>query len=265
MSATNNTVKSSILESIAEAANQKIGERIFEVIDDQIINTTKYADFNQLTMEIEDNIYTLRMPSNTENYGTAAEAIEGLVYFFITKEELVNEKKEAIEGDIFDFKLSKEEITYGINGYPSNLGDYAIFGFNSLVSAQLFADKHKLEVCEFKIKDGWGFWQKTGSVYSEYSVNDYLNKCGDNYTEMDLEYANSLLREELENVSDKNKIEDIKSFYKKLITEIENLPADKAMIWHDGDYETIDRERMRFSHDTWTYAIGVLFPKNLDL
>src|SRR3954464_10894903 len=78
--------------------------------------------------------------------------------------------------------LKIKEITYGMNGYPSRLGDYAVIGFESFEAAEAFADEVGGTVNHFETKNGWRFWLNRGQAYKPYSSDDYLKDLGDDYS-----------------------------------------------------------------------------------
>lgn len=62
--------------------------------------------------------------------------------------------------------LSCEECTLGINGYPKHVRAILV-GFDSFEDAEEVAKDFGVRVDVFRIRDGWNFWEKAGTVMWE--------------------------------------------------------------------------------------------------
>lgn len=156
------------------------------------------------------------------------------------------------------------ETTSARNGYPQSIQG-AVIGFDTFEEAKNFASENDLEIQFFEKKDGWNLWYRNGNTaYEEMTIssNDY----GDDYSEIYSSQFNDeedFIEEEVnEQMSELLSFEDIESFLndkKDLWEEIEKMEEDEIIITCCGDfYETLKKERMRFSHCTRTTAIGCI-------
>lgn len=59
--------------------------------------------------------------------------------------------------------LSSEEYTQGINGYPKQVRAILV-GFDSIEDAEKVAEDFGVYVEVFRIRDGWHFWEKAGTL-----------------------------------------------------------------------------------------------------
>lgn len=59
--------------------------------------------------------------------------------------------------------LSCEELTLGINGYPKHVRAILV-GFESFEDAEEVAKDFGVHVDVFRIRDGWNFWEKAGTL-----------------------------------------------------------------------------------------------------
>jgi len=161
-------------------------------------------------------------------------------------------------------ELQKIEITYGMNGYPERLGDVGIIGFENMDSASAFAKEYGLQTHCFKKRDGWQFWETTGTFYISYTSDDLLKDLGDNYQYADSDH--SFYAEQLAEIAKRfdgdfteleAKIKDIK----EIIEAVAGCKDDEIVIVTNGKYyETVSQSFMSYHEDVWSYAIGVLIP-----
>lgn len=158
--------------------------------------------------------------------------------------------------------LSTVEITYGMNGYPQQLGDYGVIGFENFDAAQQFAEQYGGEVAHFRSRDGWHFWNTTGRAFEPYTVYDMLRDMGDNYSIAPDGYDG--YAEELAEVAKRfnGDFEELKARIKnieEIILAVDNKDDEEAVITNCGNYyDTVKMETMQYNYDTHRYAIGVL-------
>ena len=153
------------------------------------------------------------------------------------------------------------ETTTGNNGYPQNL-KHAIVGFESFEQAQEIAEKYGLRIESFRRKDGWQLWERNYlTMYAPFqnSAEDF----GDNYNEIDkIDESEFFEREIKPIINDFEDFESLETFIeskKKVWEEIQNMEDNELVITHYGEYyETISKESMVFSHDTWNSIIGLI-------
>lgn len=98
-------------------------------------------------------------------------------------------------------------------------------------------------------------------MYDPYqnSAEDY----GDNYDEFDkiceAEFFEREIKPSIDNFEDFESLETFIKDKKEVWQEIEAMEDDEIVITCYGEYyETIKRESMSFSHDTWNYKIGLI-------
>ena len=172
-------------------------------------------------------------------------------------------RKDIIENFAEENNLQIKETTTGRNGYPENIRKM-ITGFDNWEQLQsllnLLPESDWNEIKSFKIRDGWHFHQEEGYLFEPYTHNDYLNKAGDNYNEVNIDAEFEFLGEQLsENYDNLNLIKDISNRLTSLIFLLENedfSEDNKAIIYHE-DYEVMPHEFMSYNHDVWTYRIGI--------
>ena len=73
----------------------------------------------------------------------------------ISIKNFINLKKELSKRQNLDLV----DTTSQANGYPSNEFT-AIVGFSTLETAENFAKKYGLTVCQYHSRDGWNFWAR---------------------------------------------------------------------------------------------------------
>lgn len=165
--------------------------------------------------------------------------------------------------------LSVVEITHGRNGYPEGLGDRAILGFETFAQAEEFSDGVGGEVCEFRKKNGWTFWEKKGTAAKEFDSDIYLYRLGDNYSQAGTEELENI-KESILGVIEKfnGDFSDIEKFIeekKQLLEAIDNCGEDEIVIsTHGRLYEVVNKTMMRYHEDVTTYEIGVLLERDTD-
>ena len=162
--------------------------------------------------------------------------------------------------------LSVKEITYGMNGYPSNLGDRAVIGFDSFEDAEKFASEFGGIISHFETKNGWRFWNNRGEAYKAYSFQDYLNDLGDNYYLVDESTINDHIKKNLHNLvedfdGDFKSIVEYIEYSNDLLSEIEWAGYDEVVITNNYSFSTIKKTMMGYHEDNTSYAIGVLIEK----
>lgn len=157
--------------------------------------------------------------------------------------------------------LSYIETTAGTNGYPQNL-KFAITGFDTFEQAQELADKYDLNIESFKRKDGWDLWSRDSrNMFAPYqnTAEDF----GDNYNEFEkideAEFFEREIKPSVDNFEDFESLETFLKDKKEVWQEIEDMEDNEIVITCYGEYyETIKKESMGFSHDSWYYIIGVI-------
>ena len=175
-------------------------------------------------------------------------------------------QNEVLE-DADETYLKKVQITYGTNGYPKGLGEWAVIGFDYFEDAEEFAVRHGLEVKHFTSKYGWDFWNEGGIAYEPYTPDDYLNKLGDDYSyaDSDDEFYIERMKEILNNSN--TNYEELTE-YLKVVEEIKMevsrcVNGQKVIVYRGKYFETMEATMMGYSEDQDRYAIGVFVPHNL--
>ena len=157
------------------------------------------------------------------------------------------------------------EITYGMNGYPSRIGDVGIIGFDNFEQAEKFAKDNGGEPHYFQTKNGWHFWEAKGWANKPYSIDDYLNDLGDGYmiAESVAERAERM-KEALNDLIDEweggfNRINEYISEQEELQAKIEAADEDESVITYLGAYHSTCKDvLMNYHEDCTSVAIGVL-------
>ena len=178
-------------------------------------------------------------------------------------EVLYHTKEESLEYAAFkaghgDDVVTTTEATWG----PHRRLKKAVIGFDTYEEAQTFADSIENGIIiSLTKKDGhqfytprdraWAPFQLTADDYGE----DYI--C---YDDADEYWANTweLLREVrwVKPADILDHLESIRNIY----DEISNLEDNQQLLIHSGSSytEVIPKKTMKWSHDTWTYIIGVM-------
>lgn len=153
------------------------------------------------------------------------------------------------------------ETTSQANGYPSNLR-YALIGFESFDDARALAETYGLKITSFHKRDGWQLWHRRGdNVYEPMYIvaGDY----GDDYLQHIHSDADTFFEDEckpfLEDINSFEELETFISERKDLYEHILECDESEMVISYNGRYyETIKQSLMQWSHDTHTYAIGLI-------
>lgn len=174
-----------------------------------------------------------------------------------------NEILEYLES--FDLQIG--EITYGSNNYPSNLGDFAVTGFNTYEQAKDLAQELEVDICLFKKKDGWHFWEKMGDRHKPLTYQDYLYDLGDDYQIIsDMNQENDYYEQTIKDFASKwefNKIQNVLNERKNVIDKLEELPETHVLIKYCyGFFETFPKECMFYHEDVTTWEVGLFVPRD---
>lgn len=175
---------------------------------------------------------------------------------------------EQIKLNAEELDLQIKEITHGMNGYPKDLGDIFITGFNNFENAIQFAKDNDAEVGLGKIRDGHHFYSYVGWRDKPLTAFDYLLDLGDNYSIVNIEDEKENFKETLidlvENFEDdfdylRDWIDD-----KEEIIEALNSAVDDEVVIVNGFiyFETVALTLMSYHEAVTTYSIGVYFKKN---
>lgn len=169
------------------------------------------------------------------------------------------------------------EITHGVNGYPKDLGDQVIIGWDSFEQLQKFAESVNMnsmnDIHLVKQRDGWHFWEDLGYKAGPLTVDDYLRDLGDDYRKTDYDDARDTFNSWASDcLNDSDSIEVIldnvtalTNQFHEIVTEISHTKEYQVVILYQGKYyDTADREMMSYKEDVWTYAIGLFLPKEMD-
>lgn len=171
-----------------------------------------------------------------------------------------------------DLGLSKKEVLIGnssISGYPTFTGQTGYTGFKEFADAERFASKTKGEVVLFKFRDGWyhTFVCSIGSTDHSITVEEYVNRRGDNCRTVDYHSEESEMFELIEDFAAEENLEEIK----KIIVRLEDLEdafnavgVDQTIVYEAGDYDLVDDIMMIDHHDVTTFIIGVLIEEEQD-
>lgn len=191
------------------------------------------------------------------------------------KKKTMTSDIEILQTELTNFKDSVKrnpsikiyEITYGSNNYPSNLGDYALIGFDDFKQLLEFIDKYGGEAYHFQIRDGWHFYEKMRYADKPYNANDYINTIGDLAMEayFDFDTISERLHDLANDFSGDGDFGPIELFIdeqKKIQEAIDSAGDYETVIINDCSIETIDNEMLSFKHDVWTYHIGVLIDRD---
>jgi len=165
-------------------------------------------------------------------------------------------------------ELEVVELTQGRNGYPAGLGGHAIIGFFYGHDIQRFMDTigYFGSLHYFHSRNGWHFYEDAGwSSQLEFTLDEYMNKLGENYEVMTTERLEEMIQNRIDNFNIQNDdlgnlIVDLNE-YNYALDDIEARP-EVNFIYHDGvEYdEFVPSPKMQ--HDTHIYAIGLILPAN---
>lgn len=147
------------------------------------------------------------------------------------------------------------------NGYPESC-KHAIIGFKCYEEAQKLAAQYNLKITSFFKREGWQLWVRSKhESFSSLTITaeDY----GDNYAVYHHSDAEEFFENEvkarLDNFNDFDSLEKFIKDKRELLEAIEAIDDSQMVIAYCGQYyETIDINPMEWSHDTKTYAIGVI-------
>lgn len=153
-------------------------------------------------------------------------------------------------------------ITTGMNGYPKGDDDKFIYGFDNFDELESFAKYHKIEICLFKKRAGWNFWENLGEKHEPLTVYDYMQSEGDDCYKIDLD--NVAIQEQLHDLADNfdgdfSMLEVYISETLQKLEAVEVAGEGFTAIVNGCEIETIANEMLSFSSDVWTYQLGALF------
>ncbi|MFA5575349.1 MAG: hypothetical protein WC994_09915 [Brumimicrobium sp.] len=153
-------------------------------------------------------------------------------------------------------------ITTGMNGYPKGDDDKFIYGFDDFEELVSFAEFHKIEICLFKKRAGWRFWENLGKKYEPLTVYDYMQSAGDDCYKIDLD--NDIIKEQLHDLAD-NFDGDFSILELYISETLQKLEAVEVAgegftaIVNGCEIKAIGNEMLSYSSDVWTYQLGALF------
>lgn len=152
-----------------------------------------------------------------------------------------------------------ESVTGGNNGYPSGIRG-GIIGFSSFDEAKEFARKYDLDMCTFHKRDGWNLFERDGQPYEamQITASDY----GDDYNQFDSDDYEDFFEEEVRSMldccEDFDSLQNVLDNCKEIYEELGTIDETQLVITYCGRYyETIDKESMKWSHDSHKWIIGV--------
>ena len=158
-----------------------------------------------------------------------------------------------------EFDLERISTTSDTSGYPRNVG-YALIGFETFDEAESCAEKYGLNLDEFMKKDGWDLWCRCSCIPSEeltITADDY----GDDYWMVgpnDREEYINRMKEDIQDATDFETIEDIVSKAKEVLDEMEDLDDNENLVLYGLKfYEKVPVHTMRKTVDTRTYVLGL--------
>ena len=153
-----------------------------------------------------------------------------------------------------------ETVRGGNNGYTSGIRD-GIVGFATFEEAEKFAKEHDLFLCTFHKRDGWHMYERAGEPYGPISVtsNDY----GDDYDHFGVERLEDFFDTEVKPMLDScesfEDLEKVISMAREVYDELQMADESQWVITcHGRYYETVEKETVKWSHDTHTWEIGVV-------
>lgn len=163
-------------------------------------------------------------------------------------------------------KLRRMEITHGMNGYPKDTGDHAIYGFETFEEAEAFAKEiGGAEVKQFFYKNGWHLCEDRGTAFGAFLAAELVEGMGESYALCTKQY----LQEEIDSYCHGRDIDEpVEKFLefaeriKQLHQHVDDCDDDEIVITCDGNYyDTIKQQPMEFSHDSKNCFIGVLWER----
>lgn len=158
--------------------------------------------------------------------------------------------------------LEMVETTTGMNGYPQDLG-VALIGFDDFAQAEKLAKEYGMRITTLHKRDGWHLWERNNDATwypikksaSDYG-DDYNDYCGGDVASF-FECEKGALERDFDSLEE---LEELVKNWREIADEIENASEDELVITCEGRYyKTIQKESMRWSHDTHTYEIAVIF------
>lgn len=153
-------------------------------------------------------------------------------------------------------------ITTGVNGYPKGDDDKFIYGFDNFEELESFAKFHKIEICLFKKRAGWHFWENLGEKYGPLTVYDYMQSEGDDCYKIDL--GNDVIQEQLHDLADNfdgdfSMLEVYISETQQKLSAVEDAGEGFTAIVNNSEIEIIANEMLGYGSDVWRYELGALF------
>lgn len=159
-------------------------------------------------------------------------------------------------------ELSHKSVTGGQNGYPEPYLGQFHYGFDNIIEAKAFAEKHKCEVYTASWKDGWSYCALNGMAFQEFSADpeDYGNAARKIDSVEELKNDLAWYKEDYEKEDEAyTKYEQIE---KEALEEAADINWEKeCLIMGDDIWEVVQRTSMKFYHDTKHIAIGVFIEK----
>lgn len=157
------------------------------------------------------------------------------------------------------------ETTSEYNGYPRNI-QKALIGFQSFNQAKELAEKYGLNIEEFRRKDGWDLWHRTGNtMWDAFNISEEI--FGDNYFIFEKGQQKNLFQEwvypRMADITDMDEAEELISQFRELYNELDMLEDGDAVLVENTPNgieikENITLRPMEYYNDTRSYAIGVI-------
>lgn len=157
------------------------------------------------------------------------------------------------------------ETTTGTNGYPREC-KHALIGFDNFDDAERVAELYNLRITTFFKRDGWQLWERnSNTTYSAMNISaDYYGDDYNMFCEADEKtYYEEEVKPFLQDFEDFEELQNFLNEMKEVFVNIQNITEDEIVITRNGCfYEIIEHTTMQWSHDTKTYAIGVIDDEN---
>lgn len=157
------------------------------------------------------------------------------------------------------------ETTTGMNGYPREC-KHALIGFDNFEEAERIAEEYNLRITTFFKRDGWKLWERNLDT-THSAMNITADDYGDDYRSFCAAEEKTYFEDEVKPfLSDFEDFEELQEFLnkrKEVFENIQKLTEDEIVITRDGRfYKIVEHTTMQWSHDTKTYAIGVIDDEN---
>lgn len=160
----------------------------------------------------------------------------------------------------YEAGLGTTTVTFGSNGYPSNLR-LAITDFEDFDEAMHIAEANDLDIVVLHQRDGWNLWECKGTTDRPLTISaaDYGNSYRQ-YTKGNIDDIVDEAKETILGMDNLDAMEETLSRARDVADEVADLEDDQMLIVNEDNLivDTIREQMMKWSYDTHHYCIAVM-------